>query len=62
MGTFMFSWQFAGRKAYYDWEIAEILKVFLDRTGRAYDDIAKFNISIVSAKTVHNFATFDISI
>lgn len=41
----MFSSGFIGRKAYGDWEIAEVLKVFLEKNGRTYRDIAKFDMS-----------------
>ena len=41
----MFSSGFIGRKAYGDWEIAEVLKVFLEKNGRTYLDIANFDMS-----------------
>jgi hypothetical protein len=45
MSSFVFSSWFTGRKAYGDWEIAEVLKVFLEKNGRTYRDIAKFDMS-----------------
>jgi len=50
-GSFMVSSGFTGRKAYGDWEIAEVLKIFLDKKGTSYQDITSFDISELSSGT-----------
>jgi len=44
---------FAGKKAYGDWEIAEVLQEFLHKRGKTYNDITRFNFGEWSSKAKH---------